>query len=183
MVKKVDIDTKSEVFALFLDSPKRSYHLREVARIVAISPRTAKKYLAALLSDGLLIREKEKIYENYRANRQSLGFKDWKTFHTIRKLRGCGVIEFLESRFNYPAIILYGSASRGEDDEGSDIDLFVVTKTREKDVDVSAFSKKFGRTVHIMLMEEGEFQSARNKELLNNVINGAIVSGFMEAFK
>jgi len=183
MVRKVDIDNRSAVMALFLDNPKRSYHVRGVARALVISPRTAKKYLSVLARDGMLIREKSGIYENYRADRQSQEFRDLKVFHTIRKLRACGVIGFLESKFNYPAIMLYGSAARGEDDEGSDIDIFVVTKTKAKDIDAEAFAKKLGRGLHVMVMDENDIRSAKSKELLNNAINGVVVSGFLEVFK
>ena len=183
MVRKVDIDNRSAVMALFLDNPKRSYHVRGVARALVISPRTAKKYLSVLARDGMLIREKSGIYENYRADRQSQEFRDLKVFHTIRKLRACGVIGFLESKFNYPAIMLYGSAARGEDDEGSDIDIFVVTKTKTDEIDTGAFAKKLGHNLHVIIMGESDLRSGKNKELVNNALNGMVVSGFVEAFK
>ncbi|MBM3303992.1 MAG: nucleotidyltransferase domain-containing protein [Candidatus Aenigmarchaeota archaeon] len=183
MVKKVNRDKGDTVLELFLEKPEGSYHVREAARLLSISPRTAKKYLAGLTKDGLLLREKAGIYEKYRANRQSQEFKDRKVFHTIRRLRECGIIEFLETKLNYPAIVLYGSAARGEDDSRSDIDLFVVTKTKAGDIDVGAFAKKLGHNLHVITMSEDDLRSGKNKELINNALNGIVVSGFVEVFR
>jgi len=183
MAKNVNMDKSNTVLEMFLDRPEQSYHVREVARVLSISPRTAKKYLSALAGDGLLLCERVGIYEKYRANRQSQEFKDRKVFHTIRKVRGCGVIEFLETKFNYPAVVLYGSAARGEDGSNSDIDIFVVTKTKVSGIDVGAFAKKLGHNLHVMMMGESDLRSGKNKELVNNALNGIVVSGFVEVFK
>jgi len=188
MVRKVNnnevvgtVHLMERVLALFLDSPTKKRHVRGVARELHISPRTAKKYLATLQRDGYLLYEKDGIYEKFRADRDSQIFKDRKIFHTIRKLRECGVIEHIEEDMNYPALVLYGSAARGEDTEKSDIDIFIVGKT-EKEADVSRFGKKLGRGIQLMLMDERDFKGGRSGELVNNVLNGIVLSGFLEVF-
>ncbi len=184
MVKKINSneDTLERILTLFLDGPTRKIHVRETAALIGIAPRTAKKYLEILRERGLLVQKKDKLYDSYSANRESGFFRDLKLFHNVKMIKDSGLAEFLEKELNYPAIILYGSASRGEDVENSDIDIFVVAKKCE-DVDVTAFEKRLRRGIHIMCMNEKEFRSGRSKELINNVINGFVLSGFLEIFE
>lgn len=170
-----------KVLGVFLESPAQKYHVRGIARKLGISPRTAKKYLAALCSDGYLKMEKDGIYEKYRAYQDSQIFKDRKVFHTIRKLRESEIIGYIEEEMNYPAIILYGSAARGEDTVESDIDLFIISKVK-KEIDVSGFEKKLDMEIQLMNMDETEFKKGKNGELQNNMLNGIVLSGFVEVF-
>ncbi len=183
MVKKVNSLEKNygSVLRLFLKSPTKKYHIREVAEDLKISPRTAKKYLERLKEAGLLKLKKEKLYDNYVANTESQAFRDEKLFFNVDTLRKSGLVDFIEREMNYPAIILYGSCGRGEDMENSDIDIFIIAKKCEK-INVSAFEKELGREIHIMCMPEREFKKGQSKELQNNVLNGFVLSGFLEVF-
>ena len=172
---------KVDILKIFFRDPQKKYHLREIAKIFRISPRTAKNHLTQLCKEGLVIVEKEKIYENYRANLDSQKFKDYKVFYSIGKIRESGLIEYLNDVFNYPTIILFGSIARGEDIEKSDIDLFIITENK-KDIDMSKFEKKLKKNIQIFMANKKEFKLGKNKELFNNVINGIILSGFVEVF-
>ncbi len=184
MVKKITTtsDARENIIRLFFDNPRRKYHIREVASLVGVAPRTAKKYLENMREMNLISLSKDKLYDSYVADMESIEFKSSKVFHIMKKIRDSGLVEFIERIFNYPTIILYGSASRGEDVEDSDIDIFVVAKKCE-DVSVDKFSQAIGRKIHVMCMNESDFKSGKNSELINNVINGIVISGFLEAFE
>jgi len=184
MVKKIisTFDLRENIIRLFFDSPRRKYYIREVASLVGVAPRTAKKYLENMREMKLLSLRKDKLYDSYVADTESIDFKNSKVFYVMKKIRNSGLVDFIERKFNYPAIILYGSASRGEDVENSDIDIFVVAKKCE-DVNVDKFSSDIGREVHMMCMNEQDFKSGKNSELINNVINGIVISGFLEVFE
>ncbi len=184
MVKKIttSFNLREDILRLFFDSPRRKYHIREVASLVGVAPRTAKRYLENMREMKLLSLSKDKLYDSYVADIESVDFKNSKVFYVMKKIRDSGLVDFIERKFNYPAIILYGSASRGEDVENSDIDIFVVAKKCE-DVNVDKFSQFIGREMHVMCMSEGSFKSGKNSELINNVINGIVISGFLEAFE
>jgi len=184
MVKKITTtaDVRENVIRLFFDSPRRKYHIREVASLVGVAPGTAKKYLESMRETGLLSLRKDKLYDSYTADMESAEFKSSKVFYVMKKIRDSGLVGFIEREFNYPAVILYGSASRGEDVEDSDIDIFVVAK-KCRDVNVDKFSKVIGREIHLMCMSESDFKSGKNVELTNNVINGIVITGFLEAFE
>jgi predicted nucleotidyltransferase len=75
-------------------------------------------------------------------------------------------------------IVLFGSASRGEDVEDSDMDLLVIAK--EKKVELERFEDKVKRKISLHFEEK---VSNIPKELLNNVVNGIVVHGYLEVFE
>jgi predicted nucleotidyltransferase len=75
------------------------------------------------------------------------------------------------------SIILFGSASKGEDLKESDIDLFVLSN-KEK-LDLEKFEKKINRKINIMFSSNF---SSLSKELKNNIINGVILGGYLKVF-
>ena len=86
-------------------------------------------------------------------------------------------MEFLSDAFVPDAIVLFGSASRGEDIEGSDIDLFLVAKERE--INLRKFEKKLKRKISLHFEDS---VSKVPKELMNNIINGIVVYGYLKVF-
>ena len=59
------------------------------------------------------------------------------------RIKESGLLDFLVDNFFPDAIVLFGSASRGEDTEKSDIDLFLVAEREE--IELSGFEKKLKR--------------------------------------
>ena len=62
--------------------------------------------------------------------------------------------------------------------EGSDIDLFV--ECRKEEINLKRFEKKLGRKIELHFNEN--FLSYP-KELKNNIINGMVLSGFLEGYR
>jgi predicted nucleotidyltransferase len=77
-----------------------------------------------------------------------------------------------------PILVLFGSCARGEDIETSDLDLLVVAK--EKEVDLKKFESALKRKISLHFEEN---VSQIPKELLNNIINGIVVFGYLTVFQ
>ena len=95
------------------------------------------------------------------------------------------MVEFIENELNYPeAIVLFGSYAKGENKKGSDIDLFILSESKNK-LDLNDFEKKLDTEIQVFLHNRKDFEQMKvdNKELLNNIINGIKLSGFLEVFK
>ena len=71
------------------------------------------------------------------------------------------------------SIILFGSYSKGEDTETSDIDLFVECKSEE--LNLKIFEKRLERKIELHFKERFTLYP---KELKNNIINGIVLHGF-----
>ena len=74
-------------------------------------------------------------------------------------------------------IILFGSASKGEDVEGSDVDLFLICK--DKKLNLKKYEEKIRRSINIFFSNDFNKLS---EELRHNIINGVVLKGYLKVF-
>jgi len=164
-----------KILELFLQNPERSFHIREIARLVSLSPPSVSKIVAELKKDGLLVSKKEKMVENVSAPRTEK-FVWLKRSYNLHSLYGSGLVDFLRKEYQEPeAIVLFGSYAMGEDTSKSDIDIGIVTD-EAKELDLQKFERILGRKINVH-----EIQLKRcEKEFLNNIINGIVLYGCLK---
>ena len=173
------------ILYLFIEDSYRKFNVREVARLAKTSPSTASKYLKSAEKQGLLKKEKNRNLLLFSANMEIQKFRDAKTCENIKKIRTSGLVDYIESELNYPeTIMLFGSYAKGENKKDSDIDLFILSESK-KDLNLGKFEKTLHAEIQIFLHNRKDFERMKegNKELLNNIINGVKLSGFLEVFK
>ena len=76
------------------------------------------------------------------------------------------------------SIVLFGSFSKGEDIESSDIDIFV--EAEEMEIDLTKFEKKLSRKINLYFDEN---LKKLGKNLKENIINGIVLGGVIEIWK
>ena len=157
----------------FFEDNYRRINVREYARIQKISPPTASSLLQNYLK-GLLKKEEEKQYLYYFANKESSLFVDLSRIYWKVVLENSGFVKALSEKFISPVIILFGSLSKAEVKENSDIDIAVFTATR-KELDLKEFEKKLKRNIQLFVFKDRE--NIKNKELFNNILNGDRLKG------
>lgn len=160
----------------FRDSYRR-ISVREFARLVKISPPSASTLLNGYEKEGLLIREDDRRYNFFAANKNSRLFIQLCRLFWSSQFKNVGLIEHLERKLTNPLIILFGSFSKAEIIKNSDIDMAVFAQSgkRINPIDVSICEEKLKRNIHILVFRTRE--ELKNKELLNNILNGFIISG------
>jgi len=163
----------------FEDSTRKDFQLREISRKINLAPPSVKMYLDQLVKEKLILKTKNKIYNYYvySANRDDEYFKYLKKINTIILIKDTRLLDYLNDNCMPDAVVLFGSASRGEDILNSDLDLFLLCK--EKDLNLAKFEKILKRRINIFF--SGDFNKL-SKELRNNIINGAILSGYLKVF-
>lgn len=175
----------NNIMEFFITDSYRKFNVREIARLAKVSPSTASKYLESAAKHNLLKKEKTRNLILFSANLESQKFTDGKIHANIRQIRDSGLINFIETELNYPeAVVLFGSYAKGENKKDSDIDLFILSEAKDK-LDLSKFEKKLGAEIQVFLHNRKGFEQMKsgNKELLNNIINGVKLSGFLEVFR
>lgn len=174
-----------KIINLFIKEPEREFHIREVAKLTGKSPTTVSKYTKMLKKKGILLSKKMSNHLLFKANTESMQFKALKKEQNIREAISSGLIEYIEEELNNPeAVILFGSFAKGENIPESDIDIAVITPIK-KDLSLEKFENKLGHNIQLFLYSEKEIgqMKTKNKELLNNLLNGIIIRGFWEVFK
>lgn len=172
----IEKHTAYRILQLFFDYPTKHFQLREICRILQLGMPSVRNHIKKLEKQGFIKKEKKGIYESYVSTGSEL-FKIYKRNDILIRLHKSGLIEFLTDTFVPDVIVLFGSSSRGEDIETSDIDLFLIAKGKE--VDLKKFEEKLRRKITLHFEER---ISDVPKELLNNIINGIVVDGYLKVF-
>ena len=169
--------SRYKILQEFFDFPRKDFQMREISRNTKIAQPSVMNHLKALVSEKLISKEKKGIYPSYIANRENEFFKQYKINDLILKMKKIGLIEYIYNSCLPNVIILFGSASKGEDIEKSDIDLFV--QSPEKKLSLEKYEKLLKRNISILFKEDF---SKLNDELKNNIINGIIIKGYLKVF-
>ncbi len=166
---------------VFFEEPDKEFHLREFARLLKKNPVTVKNYLQEFTKIGVLSCKKERRLEIYSSNTENFYYKEYKKIYNRLKIIESGLIDLLKKEFNLPVIILFGSYAKGEDNKNSDIDIFILSEIKKK-INLDNYEKKINRSVQLHIMNMKEFQTLKNKnpDLINSILNGYIMHGFIE---
>lgn len=145
--------------------------VRQYARLMKITPPTASTLLKSYEKEGLLIREKDRNYIMFCANKENQVFIDLSRIYWRHMFKE--MLDFLSEKLTNPAIILFGSLSKAETKQDSDIDIAIIAN--ENEIDLSQFREKLRREIQDFWFKS--LKDEKNKELINNIINGYVLLG------
>lgn len=168
-----DKKSTEKVAEVFFQNPRKSYHLREIARKAGISASTASLAIDELAEEGL-VEVEEGVTKEVKVSRNEK-FVDLKRVHNLEKLVGSGLVNKLEEEYRPDALVLFGSYSRGEDDSTSDIDVAVVNG-RDREVDLSEIEKVLERSIRIQKVEMGGI----GENFRSTLGNGIVLRGYLD---
>lgn len=170
------------IAGIFFDEPTKSHYLIEISKKSKLAHTSVKKNLIVLKKEKIINEYSEKRgkrqFPNYTANTENQFYKEHKKIYNLINIRNSVVIEFIKDKLMPKCIILFGSYSKGEDIETSDIDIFVEAKGQK--IHLNKFEKILKRKIELHFNEDF---NRYPKELKNNIINGDILYGYLEAFK
>ena len=155
----------------FIEDCYRRINVREYSRLMKVSPPTASKILSEFNKEELLLIEKDRNYIFYYANKNNKIFTDLSRIYWKDKLNA--LINFLDENLTNPSIVLFGSLSKSETKENSDIDLCVIGY--KKELNLKNFENNLKRKIQLFFFSS--IEDIKNKELANNIINGYILNG------
>lgn len=170
-----------KVLEFFIKEPEQEVHIRKISKILKKSPTTISKYLRNFEKQGILKSKRKLNHLLFKANLENEKFKILKLNYNLKSLYESKIINYLVEEFNYPeAIILFGSFSKAENTQKSDIDILVISPLK-KDVELNKFEKKLNSEVQLFVYSKKTLKKI-NKELMNKFVNGIVVYGFWEVF-
>lgn len=158
-----------KVLAHFLRNPTASFHIKELARILKVSPGSISTAVKKFELDGFLTKEKKGLAHLYKLNVEHPATSSMKrAYGLIRVLELKLVEKFLEVDENIISLALVGSYSDGSYDEKSDLDLLVITPSRKDFGELGRkFEVGFGAGVNITVFKLSQWrQFARRGDAL-----------------
>jgi len=129
MVQSIDLVFENRVcwrtLRFFLDNPTGEFYEKEVQRKTRAARASTSKWLHVLENLGFIHVARRGRLKLHGLNRENPLVKQLKVLSTMSWL-----VPKLEVFSGQGELYMYGSASRGEDVEGSDIDVLVIGKER-----------------------------------------------------
>ena len=157
-----------EIFA----KPTYRFHIRELAKLTNLNPNTIINLSESLVKEGILIREKKKHLTEIYFNFENPKAVTKKKLFNLSKVYDSKIVDFLAKKLEPESISIMGSYSRGQDIEGSDIDVVIISK-KEEYPNLSEYEKFLGRKVHLIITHYKKM----SEEFYINFINGIVLYG------
>ena len=165
---------QSDIKGIFFENPAKEFHIREIARLLRISKTAVSYHVKGMIRQGIVIVKKD-VFKGFMANETSNMYRFNKMIYALEKIHDSGLIDFLETQTTPKAIVLFGSFAKAEFDKSSDIDLFI--QAPKQAVSLDKFEKALKHKISLLFEPEPKKMSP---ELLNNIINGIKLSGYLK---
>jgi predicted nucleotidyltransferase len=176
-------DVRNRIMELLFRHPNREFSLSEIAKEARVSKSAASRIVGALRKNGFISVIDLKVVYRIRANVENQRYKKEKVAFNLSEVIRSEIVDVLVEKYHAPnAIVLFGSFRKGEDTEGSDIDIAVEVPGK-KEIEIIGGLKEFGdfearmgRKISVHVFS----RMAVDKNLLANIMNGVLLYGFLE---
>lgn len=160
-----------KVLEVFFIEPTTVHFIKEISRKIKLAPTSTRNYIKDLLSKNLIAKKKAKPFDGFIANRENEDFIFYKRVYNLYSLKE--LTAFLVSTLWPKLIVVFGSYARGEDVEGSDIDILMISKVRKK-INLEKFEKKLKRKINLLIIDKLE---KLDKNIIKKIYNGTVLYG------
>ncbi len=167
------------ILNLLFVNPTKEFNMFRLSKILSVSQPAVKKAIPLLERKNFIMLEKDKESKRYSVslNRDNEQIVFMKRAKNIEMVYNSGLISFLFDSFPGSTIILFGSYSKGEDTEKSDIDIAIIGAS-EKEKNLDKFEKFLEKEIIINFYKS--FKEIKDNNLKNNILNGIVLSGSIE---
>ena len=166
---------REEILGYLLAHPSEEITMRGLARKLSLSASQIHKYVGILKKAGLF--EQNRLKETPLTSALRL-------LWNLKRIGGAGIVAILRRRFGKVAGIgMYGSWASGTNTEGSDLDLWVKTEIKPKDIGIAQARKelesKLGVPVDIVIATPKGLEHFREKSdaFYFSLYNGKLLWG------
>lgn len=188
MYEKIRITENAlQVLSLFTNDFGREYYVREVQKLLKISPRTAQLILEDLEDKGVIESKTKGKIKTYKiklsefTKRYIVFVEQYKAIAFLeKKLMIREIIEKITPHVKGIGIV-FGSYAKGLEKEGSDLDVFVVGDYNKEEIKKA--SKNLGIEISVKCYPMETFEKNLDKDiLLKEILKNHIVFVNAEQF-
>ena len=158
-----------EVLEVFFKEPTKIHFIREISRRIRLAPTSVRNHIGSLLKQEMIMRKKGDPFDGFVANRDAEKFRFYKRTYNLASL--FELKQLIQEDLAPKEIRIFGSYTRGEDVENSDIDILIISKVK-KELEYKDLEKKLGRNLHsIVVSSFKELESS----LQENIVRGWVL--------
>lgn len=150
---------EQKIIKLLADYPEKEFYAQEIAQKLKFSKASASGILKLLSDKGIIFKKIKGHMKFYQINPKNPELKSFRINLALEKVKS-----FLPKLEKFSKkIILFGSASRGEQTFDSDIDLFILTDNKNK---IQAALKKMNKRLPVksIVKNPGEWSEMEIKK-------------------
>ncbi len=171
---------KDKIKTYYFLNPSKKLRVRQIEREVNVPLPSAIRYVKELVNERFLKKYEVANIVTFTTDRSSKYYIFEKKLFNLKSLFETDLIDYLVEELSNPIIIVFGSFSKGEDIENSDIDIYVETPSK-KEISLKKFEKKLNRKIQVF--RNKSIKKIKNEDLANNILNGIVLNGNLEVFK
>lgn len=164
------------IISIIFNYPNKAFHIRRLAKEVDVSTTTVSNVVEQLLKYQIIKIEKTELTTNIQADLESENYFSYKRLFNLFRLEKTGFIKRIIKDHTPEAVVLFGSFTKGEDTEESDIDILLITK-KDIRIDTNQLEKEFNRKVNLHILPNLDKSSA---EFKNTLANGIVLYGYVK---
>ena len=176
MYKLKFTNLEHEIFSLLCIRTGEKLSQREIAKLLNVSPTAIAKPVKRLQEKNLAKIEKTKTINFVSFNRDEQRAIELKRAENLKNAYVSGLSDYLEEQLAGSTVILFGSYSRGEDTNASDIDIAVIGR-KDKMLELEEYEKILNREINMNFYNSWQ---EIHKHLRNNILNGILLHGSVE---
>lgn len=164
MVQLIELGNRNmlEVLSFFIRNPSAKISYTDLRKKLKLAKATITKHLNFLLKEEIIKVERIGLNKIHQLNKENYTVKHLKILDNLLRLS-----DIVEVGKKYGIeIYLYGSASRGEDTEESDIDLLLIGKIKKEEIlaDIKKISDKLNREIKVAVFTQLEWSQISRKD-------------------
>lgn len=171
---------KQKIKEHFLTNPTSKLRVRNIEKTLKLPLPSVIRYCKELRTEGILTTINIENVTFYTAERANKIYRLEKKLFNLKSIYNSGLIEYLKTELSNPVIVVFGSFSKGEDTETSDIDLYIETASK-KEINLKKFEKILQRKIQVF--RHKNIHEIKNGNLSNNIINGITLNNHIEVFE
>lgn len=113
---------KQKIKEHFLTNPTSKLRVRNIEKTLKLPLPSVIRYCKELRTEGILTTINIENVTFYTAERANKIYRLEKKLFNLKSIYNSGLIEYLKTELSNPVIVVFGSFSKGEDTETSDIE-------------------------------------------------------------
>ena len=156
---------RAEIFRLLFETGDREIHLRDLARLAALSPAALQKELTSLAAKELVLTRRDGNRLYYRANTAHPLFQDLRGL--VLKTSGIGpeIARALSAAEGIDLAFVFGSVAAGTASGSSDVDLLVIGSVglRKLTTALRGLADSLAREINPVCLTAAEWREKRRK--------------------
>lgn len=160
-----------DALKFFIENPYEEIYLRGFSKKLKISVNSAQRFLNLFLKEELVKEERKANLRYFKANLDSIVFRNIKITFSLKEIQDSGLLDFLKS--NFSNVVLFGSVAKGIDERTSDLDLVCIGKQK---ILLQGFEKKLNKIINVKFFTFNEWKKTKekNKAFYQDVISEGI---------